>query len=218
MSIDVLIADDQEMVRTGLQQMIDADPNLRVVGVARDGREALELARQLRPAVCTLDVRMPHLTGLQVTEVLAADPEPPAIVIVTTYDLEEYLFKALQAGASGFVLKDASAAVLTGAIHAAATGETLISPRLTNRLIDTYLERPRTSTALDQFTPREQEVLGAVCNGLTNDEIARNLDMSLSTAKGHVRTLMQKTGADNRVKLVIWAYQHTTITPQPLDR
>lgn len=218
MAIDVLIADDQEMVRTGLQQMIDADPGLRVIGVATDGREALDLARELRPDVCTLDVRMPELTGLQVTEHLAADPDPPAIVIVTTYDLEEYLFRALQAGASGFVLKDASAAVLTGAIHAAATGETLISPRLTNRLIDTYLERPRQSTALDQFTPREQEVLGAVCSGLTNDEIARNHQMSLSTAKGHIRTLMQKTGADNRVKLVIWAYQHTTITPRPVDR
>ncbi len=218
MTIDVVIADDQEMVRTGLQQMIDADPDLRVIGVASDGQEAIELVRQLRPDVCTLDIRMPGLTGLEVTERLAGDDDPPAIVIVTTYDVEEYLFRALQAGASGFVLKDASAAVLTGAIHAAATGETLISPRMTHRLIDTYLERPRQSTAMEQFTPREQEVLRAVCSGLTNDEIARSHQMSLSTAKGHIRTLMQKTGVDNRVKLVIWAYQHTTITAGPIER
>ncbi len=218
MTIDVVIADDQEMVRTGLKQMIDADPDLRVIGVANDGNEAIDLVRRLEPDVCTLDIRMPGLTGLEVTEALAGDDDPPAIVIVTTYDVEEYLFRALQAGASGFVLKDASAAVLTGAIHAAATGETLISPRLTHRLIETYLERPRQSTAMELFTPREQEVLEAVCSGLTNDEIARNHQMSLSTAKGHIRTLMQKTGVDNRVKLVIWAYQHTTITAGPIER
>lgn len=213
MSIDVLIADDQEMVRTGLRQMIEADPQLRVVGEAADGREALASARGLRPDVCTLDIRMPELTGLQVTEELARDPDPPAIVIVTTYDLEEYLFRALQAGACGFVLKDASASVLTGAIHAAATGESLISPRPTQRLIDTYLQRPRRSDQLERFTAREQDILRSVCEGLTNDEIAATHHISLSTAKGHIRTLMQKTGTDNRVKLVIWAYQHTTITP-----
>lgn len=213
MTIEVLIADDQEMVRTGLEQMINADPNLNVVGTANDGQQALDLARELKPDVCALDIRMPRLTGLEVTERLIGDPNPPAIVIVTTYDLEEYLFKALQAGASGFVLKDASAAVLTGAIHAAATGETLISPRLTQRLIDTYLQRPRHSKALDRFTPREQDILRSVCSGLTNDEIASEHLISLSTAKGHIRTIMQKTGTDNRVKLVIWAYQHTTITP-----
>lgn len=213
MTIEVLIADDQEMVRTGLQQMINADPGLEVVGVASNGQQALDLARELKPDVCALDIRMPRLTGLEVTQHLVKDPSPPAIVIVTTYDIEEYLFKALQAGASGFVLKDASAAVLTGAIHAAATGETLISPRLTQRLIDTYLQRPRYSKALDRFTPREQEILRSVCSGLTNDEIASQHQISLSTAKGHIRTLMQKTGTDNRVKLVIWSYQHTTITP-----
>lgn len=215
MTIEVLIADDQEMVRTGLEQMINADPNLRVVGTANDGQQALDMARELQPDVCALDIRMPRLTGLEVTERLVEDPNPPAIVIVTTYDLEEYLFRALQAGASGFVLKDASAAVLTGAVHAAATGETLISPRLTQRLIDTYLQRPRHSKALDRFTPREQDILQSVCSGLTNDEIASEHLISLSTAKGHIRTLMQKTGTDNRVKLVIWAYQHTTITPHP---
>lgn len=213
MTIDVLIADDQAMVRTGLQQMIEADPALRVVGSAADGREALDLARRLRPDVCTLDIRMPELTGLEVTEELAKDADRPAIVIVTTYDLEEYLFRALQAGASGFVLKDASAQVVTGAIHAAATGESLISPRLTQRLIDTYLQRPRHAKALDRFTPREQDVLRAVCSGLTNDQIAEQHHISLSTAKGHIRTLMQKTGTDNRVKLVIWTYQNTTIQP-----
>ncbi|MGI9615599.1 MAG: response regulator [Acidimicrobiales bacterium] len=214
MTIEVLIADDQEMVRTGLKQLIDADPDLCVTGVASNGQQALDLARELRPDVCALDIRMPRLTGLEVTQHLVEDADPPAIVIVTTYDIEEYLFKALQAGASGFVLKDASASVLTGAIHAAATGETLISPRLTHRLIDTYLQRPRHSNALDRFTPREEEILRSVCSGLTNDEIASEHQISLSTAKGHIRSLMQKTGTDNRVKLVIWSYEHTTIRPR----
>ncbi|MEM9612109.1 MAG: response regulator transcription factor [Actinomycetota bacterium] len=213
MTIEVLIADDQEMVRTGLQQMIDSEPDLAVIGVAKDGQHALDLARELKPDVCVLDVRMPRLTGLEVTRHLAADPDPPAIVIVTTYDLEEYLVQALQAGASGFVLKDAPADVLTGAIHSAVAGDTLISPRLTHRLIDTYLQRPRHSKALNRFTDKEQAVLRSVCAGLTNEQIAGRHHISLSTAKGHIRSLMQKTGADNRVKLVIWAYTNTDINP-----
>ncbi len=214
MSTTVLIADDQEMVRTGLQHMIDADPHLEVIGAAEDGRQALAMARELRPDVCTLDVRMPHLTGLEVTRELATDPDPPAIVIVTTYDLEEYLFQALEAGASGFVLKDSPATVVNDAIHAAATGDALISPTLTHRLIQTYLQKsPRRSSGLGRFTPREQEVLHAVCKGATNDELARTMTLSVSTIKGHIASLMQKTDTSSRVNLVIWAYRNTSITP-----
>lgn len=209
-----MVADDQEMVRTGLQHMIQADPDLRVVGVAVDGKQAVEMARRLKPDVCTLDIRMPHLTGLDVTRELMGDPDPPAIVIVTTYDLDDYLFDALQAGAAGFVLKDAPAPVLHGAIHAAATGEALISPALTDRLIKTYLQQsPRSSTGLSRFTPREQEVLRAVCEGASNDELSRNLSLSVSTVKGHLTSLMHKTETSSRVNLVIWAYRNTNINP-----
>ncbi len=214
MTISVVIADDQEMVRTGLRHSIEADPTLRVIGAASDGRQALQMIRDLRPDVCTLDVRMPHLTGLEVTQQLAADPDPPAIVIVTTYDLDEYLFDALQSGAAGFVLKDAPATVLHGAIHAAATGEALISPALTDRLIKTYLQRsPQSAVGLSQFTPREQDVLRAVCDGATNDHVARELNLSVSTVKGHVTSLMKKTATTSRVNLVIWAYRYTGLTP-----
>ncbi|MEM9893354.1 MAG: response regulator transcription factor [Actinomycetota bacterium] len=214
MTVTVLIADDQEMVRTGLRHVIEADPQLRVVGAAENGRQALDMARQLQPDVCVLDIRMPHLTGLDVTRQLANDPDPPAIVIVTTYDLEEYLFQALQAGASGFVLKDSPAAVVNDAIHAAATGDALISPALTGRLIRTYLQQsPRRSAGLGLFTPREQDVLHAVCRGASNDELARSLNLSVSTVKGHISSLMQKTDTASRVNLVIWAYRNTDINP-----
>ncbi len=209
-----MIADDQEMVRTGLRQMIEADPELRVIGTAVDGQQALDLARELRPDVCALDIRMPNKTGLDVTRELAADPDPPAIVMVTTYDLDDYLFEALEAGAAGFVLKDAPASVLHSAIHAAATGEALISPALTDRLIQTYLQRsPRPGTGLNRFTPREQDVLRAICEGATNDELARTLNLSVSTVKGHITSLMQKTETSSRVNLVIWAYRNTSISP-----
>lgn len=207
MSITVLIADDQEMVRTGLFHMINSDPELEVVARANNGRSALEQARQLRPDVCVLDIRMPEMTGLEVTQHLATDPDPPKIVIVTTYDLEEYLIQALQAGASGFVLKDAPSSVLTAAIHAAANGDALISPALTHRLINTYIDQQPISIPTIDLTVREREVLAAVCEGLTNDEIGQSLHMALSTVKGHISTLMHKTSTTNRVKLVIWAYR-----------
>lgn len=214
MTITVMIADDQEMVRTGLRQMIEADPELRVVGVASDGAEALAMARELRPDVCTLDIRMPLLTGLEVTRQLASDPDSPAIVMVTTYDLDEYLFEALEAGASGFVLKDAPASLITGSIHAAATGDSLISPALTHRLIDTYVQDGRRRPGgLGRFTPREQDVLRCICQGASNDDVARELNLSVSTIKGHVTSLMQKTSTTSRVNLVIWAYRNTHIAP-----
>jgi DNA-binding NarL/FixJ family response regulator len=214
MTIRVVIADDQEMVRTGLTHMINADPALQVVGAAEDGRIALAMIADLKPDVCVLDIRMPSMTGLEVTQRLVSDPNAPKIVIVTTYDREEYLLEALQAGASGFVVKDAPAAVLTGAIHAAANGDALISPSLTHRLIDTYVDaHPISRDESSALTPREAEVLAAVCAGATNDEIADQLHMALSTVKGHISSMMHKTAATNRVKLVIWAYRNTEIRP-----
>lgn len=214
MTIDVLIADDQEMVRTGLRHLINADPDLKVIAEADNGKTALRMARRLKPDVCLLDIRMPEMTGLEVTQQLATDPDPPKIVIVTTFDLEEYLLSALQAGASGFVLKDAPAVMFTTAVHAAANGESLISPQLTNRLIQAYVaHHPGRKDALDAFTPREIDVLRAVCSGETNDRIARELDIASSTVKGYIASLMHKTDVENRVKLVIWAYRHTDLTP-----
>lgn len=209
MTIRVLIADDQEMVRTGLRQMIDADPRMEVVAEAADGREALDLIRRHRPDVCTLDVRMPKMSGLEVTRALLTENERPAVVIVTTYDLEEYLFEALDAQASGFVLKDAASAVVIESIVAAASGDALISPSLTRRLVMTYLQRPvGRDDRLPVLTGREDDVLASVCEGLTNDEIAVRLHISISTVKGHIASLLAKTESSNRVKLVIWAFRH----------
>ncbi len=212
MTTKVLIADDQEMVRLGLELIVKSDPELEVAGIAVDGFEALEMARELKPDVCTLDIRMPGLSGLEVTEKLnGAAGHRPAVVIVTTYDHNEYLFQALEHGASGFVLKDSPSEVITTAIHAAAKSDVLISPRLTHRLVDSFVARPADSRALNEFNDREREVLLAVCAGQRNHEIAEQISASTSTVKGYIANLMAKTGADNRVKLVIWVYRNTNV-------
>lgn len=206
MTIRVLVADDQDLSREGLARIINSHPDLDTVATAADGRQALELARLNRPDVCVLDVRMPRLTGLEVTRQLLSEPSPPAIVIVTTFDLDEYLYEALACGAAGFVLKDAPATVLIEAVLAANNGDRLISPELTDRLVRAYLRHPpRDHANAVQLTPREQDVLALVAQGCTNQEIAETLHVSLSTTKGHMSTLMAKTGTSSRVKLVIWA-------------
>lgn len=193
--------------------MLGTEPSIEVVGVAVDGQEALEMARRLRPDVCLLDIRMPELTGIDVARALATDAEPPATVMVTTFDLDRYVYDALVAGASGFVLKDASARTLIEATVAAANGEALISPAITRRLIERHVVR-RSDTAGHEatvtapITAREVEVLEAASSGQTNQEIADELFISLATTKGHLASLMRKTDSRNRVELVIWAYQH----------
>ena len=211
MSIRVLVADDQPIVRSGLTMLLDAQPDIDVVGAAADGREAVRLARQLRPDVGLFDVRMPVMDGIEATRQLAGpDVEDPLpIIVITTFDLDEYVHGALKAGARGFLLKDAGPDLLTRAIHAAAEGDALIAPSVTVRLLATFATS-RAGAArqpLEPLTAREEEVLVTVARGRTNDEIASELFITTSTVKAHVASLMRKLGARNRVEVAMWAHE-----------
>ncbi len=214
MNIRVLIADDQDIVRTGLRMILDAQPGIEVAGEAADGREALDLARSLRPDVCLFDIRMPELDGIELTRRLAGPDvaDPLAIVIITTFDLDEYVHDALKAGARGFLLKDAGPELLAQAMRSAARGDALIAPSVTARLLAKFSElgassREPVGQPSDPLTEREEEVLVTVARGRTNAEIADDLSISLSTVKSHLASLMQKLGARNRVELAMWAYE-----------
>ena len=212
MSVRVLVADDQELVRTGLRMILDAQPDIEVVGEAADGREAVALARELRPDVCLFDVRMPELDGIEATRLLAGPDvdDPMAIVVITTFDLDEYVHGALKAGARGFLLKDAGPQLLVQAIHSAANGDALIAPNVTARLLAAFsgsLADAPPAQPSEPLTAREKEVLAKVASGRTNAEIADELFISLSTTKTHLASLMSKLGARNRVELAMWAYE-----------
>ncbi|MFT6293261.1 MAG: DNA-binding NarL/FixJ family response regulator [Ilumatobacter sp.] len=210
--IRVLIADDQDMVRTGFRMILDATDGIEVVGEASNGREAVTKAQHLRPDVCLLDVRMPELDGIGATELLAGPDvaDPLKVVIITTFDLDEYVYGALQAGATGFLLKNAGPEMLIEAIRAAADGDSLISPEITTRLLANVVAPARVAGARDEspLTERETQVVGCVARGLTNAEVATELHVSLSTVKAHLAGAMAKLEARNRVELVIWAYGH----------
>ncbi|WP_328988502.1 response regulator transcription factor [Kribbella sp. NBC_01245] len=212
MTVRVLVADDQDLVRTGLSMILDAQPDIEVVGQAADGLEAVELARRLRPDVCLFDIRMPGMDGIAATRELAGAgvADPLAIVVITTFDLDEYVYGALKAGARGFLLKDAGPELLVQAIHAAAKGDALIAPRITARLLAAFADS-RTGRQpvqpIEPLTSREEQVLITVANGRTNAEIASELHISLSTVKTHLTSVMAKVGARNRVEIVMWAYE-----------
>lgn len=211
MTIRVLVADDQEIVRAGLAMILDAHPDIEVVGQAADGRTAVELARQLRPDVCLFDIRMPEMDGLEATRQLAGPQvaDPVAVVVITTFDLDEYVHGALKAGARGFLLKDAGPELLVQAVHAAANGDALIAPNITIRLLSAFSESTGLPPAqpIAPLTDREEDVLLTVARGRTNSEIAEELHISLSTVKTHLTALMNKVGARNRVELAMWAYE-----------
>jgi DNA-binding NarL/FixJ family response regulator len=203
--IRVLVADDQEIVRTGLKMILDAQPGIEVVGEAADGREAVELARELKPDVCLFDVRMPEMDGIEATRQLA---DTTAIVVITTFDLDEYVHGALKAGARGFLLKDAGPELLTQAIRSAAAGDALIAPSVTARLLEAFSPAATPPTQPSEpLTAREEDVLVRVASGRTNAEIADELYISLSTTKTHLASLMGKLRARNRVELAMWAYE-----------
>ncbi|TDO51315.1 DNA-binding NarL/FixJ family response regulator [Kribbella sp. VKM Ac-2527] len=212
MTVRVLVADDQDLVRTGLSMILDAQPGIEVVGQAADGLEAVALARQLKPDVGLFDIRMPGLDGIAATRELAGPgvDEPLAIVVITTFDLDEYVYGALKAGARGFLLKDAGPELLVQAIHAAANGDALIAPRITARLLAAFSDartgRPP-AQPVEPLTSREEQVLLTVAQGRTNAEIAAELHISLSTVKTHLAGVMTKLGARNRVEIAIWAYE-----------
>jgi DNA-binding NarL/FixJ family response regulator len=211
-SIRVLVADDQDIVRVGLSMILDANADMEVVGQAADGEEAVEMARALRPDVCLLDIRMPRVDGVEATRRLAGPDvaDPMAVVVITTFDLDEYVHAALKAGARGFLLKDAGPELLAQAIRAAASGDALIAPSVTARLLAAFADTPGAAAPVqpaEPLTEREEEVLVSLARGRTNTEIAAELYISLSTVKTHVANLMAKLGARNRVEIAIWAHE-----------
>jgi DNA-binding NarL/FixJ family response regulator len=210
-AIRVLLVDDQQLVRTGFRMLLDAEPDLTVVGEAADGNEAVRLARSLRPDIVLMDVRMPGLDGIAATSAILAERPETRVLVLTTFDLDEYAFGGLRAGASGFLLKDARPAELTAAIRTVASGEAVVSPRVTRRMLELFGTRLPDRTAPDELsrlTVREHEVLLAIAAGLSNPEIAEQLVLTESTVKTHVGRVLMKLDLRDRVQAVIYAYEH----------
>ena len=215
--IRVLIADDQEMVRMGFRMILDSHDDIEVVADVADGVSAVSKARELRPDVCLLDIRMPGLDGLEVTRQLAGPDvtDPLKVVVVTTFDLDEYVHTALRNGASGFLLKDAGPALLIEAVRAADRGDALVSPQITVRLLKHFngsAVKSKAASPSEPLTPREMDVLKAVARGLTNTEIGAELFMSLSTVKTHLASVQSKIGARNRVESAAWAWRSGVVS------
>lgn len=208
-TIRVAIIDDQELVRMGLRMVLDAQPDISVIAEAGDGNAAVALAAGGGIDVMLMDVRMPGLDGIAATDRITAAGSVPRILVLTTFDLDEYAFAALRAGASGFLLKDARPPELLGAIRAVHSGDAALAPRVTARMIETFVEGPAPidDARLEVLTPREHEILVAIGEGLTNEELAARFFLSISTVKTHISRLLQKLDARDRVQLVIIAYE-----------
>jgi len=218
--IGVLLADDHDLMRESFRALLDASPGFTATGEARTGGEAVRLARQYRPDVVLMDVRMPQLDGIEATRQICADPAMSSVrvLMLTTFDLDEYIYAALAAGASGFLVKDATAADLLNGIRLVAAGEALLAPRVTRRLIAMFTGRGRPAGAvrgLEAITQREREVLALIARGLSNTEIAQDLHVTLGTVKTHIGRLLRKLDARDRAQLVIAAYDSGLVTPRP---
>ncbi|MDQ6775101.1 MAG: response regulator transcription factor [Actinomycetota bacterium] len=220
--IRVVIADDQALVRAGFRALLDAQDGIDVVGEAADGRQAVELARALQPDVVLMDIRMPVLDGLAATREISLDGrlDPVRIVILTTFELDEYVFDAIRAGAAGFLVKDTKPSDLIDAVRVVAGGDALLSPSVTRRLIEEFATRakePPSPAALEELTDREREVMALAGAGLTNEQIAGRLVVSIATAKTHVSRAMVKLGVRDRAQLVVLAYETGLVRPGWLD-
>ena len=211
MSSRIFLVDDQALVRAGFKMLIEAQPDMEVVGEAEDGRAALEALAVTRADLVLMDVRMPELDGVRATELLLARPEAPKVIVLTTFDLDEYVFAAVRAGASGFLLKDARPDELLGAIRAVLGGDAVVAPSATRRLLEHVagaLPEATEDARLERLTPREREVLLEVAKGRSNAEIGGDLFMAEATVKTHVGRLLAKLDQRDRVQLVVFAYEH----------
>ena len=216
--IRVALADDQELVRAGFAALLDAEDDIEVVGEAADGQQAVRIAEQRRPDVMLMDIRMPVLDGIEAIRLIAARPELGSVhvIILTTFELDEYVFDGLRAGAAGFLVKDTDAAELIRAVRVVAGGGALLAPTVTRRLIAEFASRTREARrvpGLDELTPREHEVVALIAQGLSNEEISKKIYVSPSTAKTHANRAMTKLGARDRAQLVVFAYQAGLVRP-----
>lgn len=214
MAISVAIVDDQQLVRSGFRMIVDAEPDLRVVGEAADGRGAVDLLRRERPDVALMDIRMPHVDGIEATRQVVEAGVPTRIIILTTFDLDEYVVRAVRAGASGFLLKDVRPEELLAAVHIVAAGDALLAPSVTRKLLASFVAGatvPALAPQLDALTEREREVLVQVARGLSNSEIAAELVVSETTVKTHVGRILAKLQLRDRVQAVVFAYEHGVV-------
>jgi DNA-binding NarL/FixJ family response regulator len=221
LSIKILIADDQALVRAGFKMILDAEDDLEVIGEAVDGRQAVEMARRMKPDVILMDIRMPELDGIEATKQViaaAAEDQPVRVLMLTTFDLNEYVYEALRAGASGFLLKDVPPEQLAEGIRVVAAGEALLAPSITKRLISEFAiaapPDPEPPAGFDELTEREREVFGLIARGLSNAEIAAELVVSETTVKTHVARVLMKLGLRDRVQVVVLAYESGISVPR----
>jgi DNA-binding NarL/FixJ family response regulator len=224
-NLRLLLVDDQPLLRVGFRMVLESEEGIDVVGEAGDGAEAVRLTRELDPDVVLMDVRMPVMDGIEATRLIAAAQSPARVIILTTFDLDEYAFAGLQAGASAFLLKDVAPADLVHAVRLVASGDAVVSPRVTQRLLETYVRataharssEPQTDPLLQDLTPRELEVLRAMCEGLSNAEIAHRLYLSEATVKSHVRRILSKLHLRDRVQAVVYGYETGLVVPSNPD-